>query len=325
MADLFDIKKVAVGKEKLCARVRVADGAPLMTSEDIEATARVYYLAPAIAKHLCLGDAGREFRDCMGATELAHLLEHLSVEILNQTGLAGKVSCGRTRAVAGEERTYDVELSCPDDALTIGALSSAVFMMEWAYLASDQPAPDFEGTVEALRHLALSLRPDGGASERAGETEADVASAGAAEPEAEQPAAVAPVVDAPAPADATAAFEAVSAPELELEPEQPGLADDEFLAPVFARAMAAAEEEPASAEPAYAPTTRIDTEGVAPVSPTVALGDASVFGGAAGSTTAMPPKPTAPTAPAVLVSPATYGSAPASDDAGATNVMPPLQ
>ena len=319
MADLFDIKKVTVGKEKLCARVRVADGAPLMTSEDIEATARVYYLAPAIAKHLCLGDAGREFQDCMGATELAHLLEHLSVEILNQTGLAGKVSCGRTRAVAGEERTYDVELSCPDDALTIGALSSAVFMMEWAYLASDQPAPDFEGTVEALRHLALSLRPDGGASERAGEAEVDAAPAPVAEPE--QPAAASPVADAPAPADATATFEAVPSP----EPEQPGLADDEFLAPVFARAMAAAEEEPASAEPAYAPTTRIDTEGVAPVSPTVALGDASVFGGAAGSTTAMPPKPTAPTAPAVLVSPATYGSAPASDDADATNVMPPLQ
>lgn len=320
MADLFDIKKVTVGKEKLCARVRVAEGAPLMTSEDIEATARVYYLAPAIAKHLCLGDAGREFQDCMGATELAHLLEHLSVEILNQTGLAGKVSCGRTRAVAGEERTWDVELSCPDDALTIGALSSAVFMMEWAYLASDQPAPDFEGTVEALRHLALSLRPDGGVSERAGEVEADVAPVVAAEPEAEQPA---PTADAPAPADATATFEVMpaSAP----EPEQPGLADDEFLAPVFARAMAAAEEEPAPAEPAYEPTTRIDTEGVAPVSPTVAFGDASVFGGAAGNTTVMPPKPAGPTAPAVLVSPATYGAAPAKKDADATNVMPPLQ
>lgn len=320
MADLFDIKKVTVGKEKLCARVRVAEGAPLMTSEDIEATARVYYLAPAIAKHLCLGDAGREFQDCMGATELAHLLEHLSVEILNQTGLAGKVSCGRTRAVAGEERTWDVELSCPDDALTIGALSSAVFMMEWAYLASDQPAPDFEGTVEALRHLALSLRPDGGASERAGEVEADVASAAAAEPETEQSA---PTADAPTPADATATFEVMPAPAP--EPEQPSLADDEFLAPVFARAMAAAEEEPAPAEPAYEPTTRIDTEGVVPVSPTVAFGDASVFGGAAGNTTVMPPKPTSPTAPAVLVSPATYGAAPAKKDADATNVMPPLQ
>ncbi len=323
MADLFDIKKVTVGKEKLCARVRVAEGAPLMTSEDIEATARVYYLAPAIAKHLCLGDAGREFQDCMGATELAHLLEHLTVEILNQTGLAGKVSCGRTRAAAGEERTWDVELSCPDDALTIGALSSAVFMMEWAYLAPDQPAPDFEGTVEALRHLALSLRPDGGASERAGEVEAVETAE-----ETAQAQVAADVEPAAAPADATATFEAVptSAPVPEPEPEQPGFADDEFLAPVFARAMAAAEEEPAPAERTYAPApARIDTEGVAPAMPAEGNADAGVFGGAAGATTVIPPKPIHPTAPAVLVSPATYGAAPAKKDAGATNVMPPLR
>lgn len=324
MADLFDIKKVTVGKENLCARVRVADGAPLMTSEDIEATARVYYLAPAIAKHLCLGDAGREFQDCMGATELAHLLEHLSVEILNQTGLAGKVSCGRTRAVAGEERTYDVELSCPDDALTIGALSSAVFMMGWAFLAPEQPAPDFDGTVEALRHLALSLRPDGGASERSalsakGEDAAEAAPAPAPAPEQPAPAAVAvaespvvpvaaPAVPAPA-ADATAQMPAAPAP------EPMPFADDEFLAPVFAQAVAAAEEEQA-AQPV---PQRIDTEGAyqpqAAPSSAPAAGSASVFGGAAG------------TAPAVLVSPVEYGAAAAERErAGvdATNVMPPL-
>lgn len=70
-----------------------------MTSEDVEATARVYYLAPAIAEHLCLGDAGSKFQDCMGHTELAHLLEHLTVEIMNETGLAGTISTGRTRNV----------------------------------------------------------------------------------------------------------------------------------------------------------------------------------------------------------------------------------
>ena len=158
MASLFDIKKVTIGEDKLTAHVAVNPGSPTMTSEDIEATARVYYLAPGIAKHLCLGDAGNEFQDCMGDTEMAHLLEHLSVEIMNQTGLAGKIACGRTRA-GEEERTWDVELSCPDDALTIGALSSATFMMDWAFLTPEQPAPDFDGTVAALKQLVLSLRP----------------------------------------------------------------------------------------------------------------------------------------------------------------------
>ena len=87
MATLFNILKMTVASDKLTARVLVNPGMPLSTSEDVEATARVYYLAPAIAGHLCLGDAGSKFQDCMGNTEVAHLLEHLTVEIMNETGL----------------------------------------------------------------------------------------------------------------------------------------------------------------------------------------------------------------------------------------------
>ena len=160
MAGLFNILKVTVSKDKICAHVLVNPGMPLMTSEDIEATARVYYLVPAIAKHLCLGDSGREFQDCMGQTELCHLLEHVTVELMNETGLAGSISCGRTRLSEHDERVFEVELSCPDDALAIGALSSATFMMDWAYLHADQPAPDVEGTVAGLRNLVLGMRAE---------------------------------------------------------------------------------------------------------------------------------------------------------------------
>lgn len=173
MSELFNIEKITVGAEKLTARIAVNEGLPIMTSEDIEATARVYYLAPQIAHHLCLGDEGPEFQDCMHDTEVAHLLEHLSVEIMRETGLAGDVSCGRTRRAPGEDRAFEVELSCPDDALTIGALSSATFMMDWAFLHGGAPAPDFPGTVAALRNLVLTVRgeqPD--ASEEVQEDEA---------------------------------------------------------------------------------------------------------------------------------------------------------
>lgn len=160
MAGLFNILKVTVSEDKICAHVLVNPSMPLMTSEDIEATARVYYLVPAIAKHLCLGDSGREFQDCMGQTELCHLLEHVTVELMNETGLAGSISCGRTRVSEHDERVFEVELSCPDDALAIGALSSATFMMDWAYLHADQPAPDVEGTVAGLRNLVLGMRAE---------------------------------------------------------------------------------------------------------------------------------------------------------------------
>lgn len=188
MAGLFNILKVTVSEDKICAHVLVNPGMPLMTSEDIEATARVYYLVPAIAKHLCLGDSGREFQDCMGQTELCHLLEHVTVELMNETGLAGSISCGRTRVSEHDERVFEVELSCPDDALAIGALSSATFMMDWAYLHADQPAPDVEGTVAGLRNLVLGMRAEAeGADEGDVPVDAEPVADATAEPVSAEP------------------------------------------------------------------------------------------------------------------------------------------
>ena len=244
MASLFDIKKVTIGEDKLTAHVAVNPGSPTMTSEDIEATARVYYLAPGIAKHLCLGDAGNEFQDCMGDTEMAHLLEHLSVEIMNQTGLAGKIACGRTRA-GEEERTWDVELSCPDDALTIGALSSATFMMDWAFLTPEQPAPDFDGTVAALKQLVLSLRPQDDADEQ-GEGDSEEPDTGSVEG-----------VDAAVAADEAPTEEPADQgePAAELRPEPAGQGAVEAAAAALEAAEAApiVQYEPAAPEPASAP------------------------------------------------------------------------
>lgn len=209
MAGLFNILKVTVSEDKICAHVLVNPGMPLMTSEDIEATARVYYLVPAIAKHLCLGDSGREFQDCMGQTELCHLLEHVTVELMNETGLAGSISCGRTRVSEHDERVFEVELSCPDDALAIGALSSATFMMDWAYLHADQPAPDVDGTVAGLRNLVLGMR-----AEAEGKDPHEAVAAANAGDEAGDTA------EAVEPADEASA-EAASEPELEPEPAEP--------------------------------------------------------------------------------------------------------
>ena len=206
MAGLFNILKVTVSEDKICAHVLVNPGMPLMTSEDIEATARVYYLVPAIAKHLCLGDSGREFQDCMGQTELCHLLEHVTVELMNETGLAGSISCGRTRVSEHDERVFEVELSCPDDALAIGALSSATFMMDWAYLHADQPAPDVEGTVAGLRNLVLDMR-----AEAEGKDPHEAVAAANGEDVAEDAA----EGDAPADADVDPVVDAVAEPAAE--------------------------------------------------------------------------------------------------------------
>ena len=251
MAGLFNILKVTVSEDKICAHVLVNPGMPLMTSEDIEATARVYYLVPAIAKHLCLGDSGREFQDCMGQTELCHLLEHVTVELMNETGLAGSISCGRTRVSEHDERVFEVELSCPDDALAIGALSSATFMMDWAYLHADQPAPDVEGTVAGLRNLVLGMR-----AEAEGKDPHEAVAAANGEDVAE--------VEGEAPADvdvepaAEAAAEATAEPE-SAEPQGVPSFDDEPLEAI--------DTEGATAESHEAPAAVYGGAATAPAAP----------------------------------------------------------
>ena len=290
MAGLFNILKVTVSEDKICAHVLVNPGMPLMTSEDIEATARVYYLVPAIAKHLCLGDSGREFQDCMGQTELCHLLEHVTVELMNETGLAGSISCGRTRVSEHDERVFEVELSCPDDALAIGALSSATFMMDWAYLHADQPAPDVEGTVAGLRNLVLGMRaeaegkdPHEAVAAANGEDVAEDAPEGDAPAEA----AVDPVDDAPAEAAVDPVDDAPAEETVEAEPAEP-------------QGVPSFDDEPQEV---------IDTEGATAESHEA---PAAVYGGAA-------------TAP---VAPAHEGALPlvdgAGEDPGATVAMPAM-
>lgn len=157
MAQIIDIRRVEVGPRSLTARVRVTTTAPLFTSEDLPGTARVYRLMPHIIEHACLGDASETFKDVMGDTEIAHLLEHVTVELLAQSDIAGDISCGRTYEVEGERRTYDVEIDCPDDVLVAGALSSAVWILQWAYSGGTDPEPDVEATVQGLVGLVETL------------------------------------------------------------------------------------------------------------------------------------------------------------------------
>lgn len=152
---LFDFQKVTVKPATMEVRVRLANGAPVKTSEDLEATNRVYQLMPQIADHACVCDQGDSFRASLGDTELAHLLEHVAIEMLARAGVED-VSVGRTTET-DDERTWDVELTCPDDALTLGALSSAAWVLEWAFTGGAEPSPDVDHTVEGLKALVSAL------------------------------------------------------------------------------------------------------------------------------------------------------------------------
>ena len=259
MAQLVEIKKVTVGPRDLDALVEMAPDAPLMTSEDIEATARVFHLMPEIADHVCLGDAGSRFRDAMGHTELAHLLEHMTVELLARTNIAGDITCGRTYPVPGNERAFDVVFPCPDDVLVTSALSSAAWIMEWAYTGGGEPEPDVDAIVDGIVGLVRSVSGPVDDGDKGAEQDAPVEQdAPDQEPDEEASLAEETVPDEEPAADVAA--DAPASPESTLVSPSPVPApsasaqDDELDEPDDV----AAEAQPAPAEPDDAPQDQGD-------------------------------------------------------------------
>ena len=176
MAQLISIKKVVVGPKNLTATVEFSAKAPRLTSENAEATERVLKLLPGLSEHLCLGDADARFGLVAKDTEVAHLLEHVTVELLALTNLAGDVSSGKTSLVDSQRGLYEIILACPDDVLVAASLSSAVWLLNWAYGNQEDADPDINAIVSGLVTLIQSL--DGEKTDEpagSAEPEADVA------------------------------------------------------------------------------------------------------------------------------------------------------
>ncbi len=157
MAQLISIKKVVVGPKNLTATVEFSAKAPRLTSENAEATKRVLELLPGLSNHLCLGDADARFGLVAEDTEVAHLLEHVTVELLALTNLAGDVASGKTSLVDSRRGLYEIILACPDDVLVAASLSSAVWLLNWAYGNQEDADPDINAIVSGLVALIQSL------------------------------------------------------------------------------------------------------------------------------------------------------------------------
>lgn len=157
MAQLISIKKVVVGPKNLTATVEFSAKSPRLTSENAEATERVLELLPGLSNHLCLGDADARFGLVAEDTEVAHLLEHVTVELLALTNLAGDVASGKTSLVDSRRGLYEIILACPDDVLVAASLSSAVWLLNWAYGNQEDADPDINAIVSGLVALIQSL------------------------------------------------------------------------------------------------------------------------------------------------------------------------
>ena len=262
MAQLISIKKVVVGPKNLTATVEFSAKAPRLTSENAEATERVLELLPGLSEHLCLGDADARFGLVANDTEVAHLLEHVTVELLALTNLAGDVSSGKTSLVDSRRGLYEIILACPDDVLVAASLSSAVWLLNWAYGNQDEADPDINAIVSGLVALIQGL--DGEKIDEpadSAEPETDAA------PQAESADAEDYVADNSSEdvADAAAAdaVEAEVADAEENNAEVAGIdAADAADAEPAAAVAPAADADPAAAEPATEPAADVADEAI---------------------------------------------------------------
>lgn len=159
MIEFASITKVEISATKLTAYIELSPEAPLFTSMDLEATTRVYNIMPGIIDHACLGDAAETFKDVMGDTELCHLLEHIVVEILAQTDRAGDISAGKTFVDQEDDCHFTLEFECVDDVLTSAALSSGVWILNWAFAHPEGASPSLSAIVSGIVALVDSLAP----------------------------------------------------------------------------------------------------------------------------------------------------------------------
>ncbi len=154
---VVDIKRVEIGPKKFVAHVKMAAAGPVYTNDDPEATNRILALFPELSEHLCTGDVSPRFGEVIRSTEIAHLLEHVTIELLVRSGLVGDMTGGRTKAEENDGRSFVIEFACPDDVLVAGCLSSAVWVLDWAYAGGGEPTPDVGGIVNGLITLVTSL------------------------------------------------------------------------------------------------------------------------------------------------------------------------
>lgn len=176
MESCFKLTEVKVGARTISADLALNPGAPARTSDNSEGTKRVLDVCPEVVDHVCLGDAAPHFGAVAEDTELAHLLEHVTVELLAKTDIAGDAVAGQTRQL--DDGTFHITFDCPDDVLVAGALASALWVLDWAYGDVDGATPDIDLIASSLVDLVDSLPP---VDEKDGEAEAEPEGAAVAE------------------------------------------------------------------------------------------------------------------------------------------------
>jgi Cyanophycin synthase-like N-terminal domain len=155
------IVSITVDPARVEAVVEFPRAEPLRTSSFPGLSERALRLLPGLRGHRCDNGAGMTFIDEMADTEVAHLLEHIAVELMALSGSPTTLA-GRTEwdFRADGHGVFRVLLEYDDDLVAIGALKEAAAIVGWltgtatgdaGHAGSDSGTPDLRAVVGRLR------------------------------------------------------------------------------------------------------------------------------------------------------------------------------
>ncbi len=145
------VQSVSVCPDRVDVLLTV-DAGRMRTAQDSVAE-RALALLPGLAHHFCINNEGRSFAEELADTEVAHLFEHIVLELM--------ATAGSPRSLKGEtvwdfrrdgRGVFRVSLEYDDDLVCLGAVKSAGPLMRYILEGGEPPDVRAEtGNLAALR------------------------------------------------------------------------------------------------------------------------------------------------------------------------------
>ncbi|MDZ4655129.1 MAG: hypothetical protein U1F44_04570 [Coriobacteriia bacterium] len=146
------VHSVTVCKDRVDVVVRVNDDERMRTVGDEDVVRRALELLPGLKRHVCDNTQGITFAEEITDTEVAHLFEHVVIELMARSGsprgLKGETQWDFSRDGHG---TFRVSFEYDDDLVCLGAIKAADRVM--AHVLGDAPPPDVDAETTRLRDL----------------------------------------------------------------------------------------------------------------------------------------------------------------------------
>lgn len=152
-SDRISVDRIDVGLTYLEALLTLDVAVPKRTSDVPMLRERALGLLPGLRRHTCENDASLPFSAELADTETAHLVEHVTVELMALAGSSRSLRA-ETRwdfAADGVGR-YRLRIAYDDDLVAIAALKEAIALVTWL-VCGRGACPSPEDIAARLRKL----------------------------------------------------------------------------------------------------------------------------------------------------------------------------